>query len=130
LSYWYLATPYTLYKDGITAAYQMAAKESSLYVKEKIPVFSPIVHCHPIAIYGDIDPLDVDLWVQAQIPMLDSALGLIVVMADGWTKSKGTAFEIEYMTRRGKTIWYTDEGKIPITLTYKADMNYKYGEKK
>ena len=81
--FWYLATPYTKDKEGIDKAFKKACKASAFLVKNGIRIFSPIAHAHAIAINGGINPLDHDGWISAEIPMMEAAVGVIVVKMEG-----------------------------------------------
>lgn len=104
--YWYLATPYTKYEDGIEYAAVGAAIIAERYILEGIPVYSPIVHCHSIAMQGSIDALDSAYWVAQQAPMMYNAYGLIVSNMKGWKESAGVCAEIEYFEQALKPIIY------------------------
>ena len=64
-------------------------------IEQGMRIYCPIAHTHPIAIYGDLDPLDHTIWLPADGPFMDAAVGLIVVRMRGWDKSKGIAAEIK-----------------------------------
>lgn len=113
MKYWYLGTPYTKYKDGIEEAYMEAARQAAFLIKEGIPVFCPITHTHPIAVYGSIDPTDHDIWLKVDQAMIDQAYGMIVCMLDGWEQSTGVTYEIKEFKRQNKTIIYMQPGEIP-----------------
>lgn len=113
MSYWYLGTPYTKYPDGIWKAYEHASRQAGVLVKAGIPVFCPIAHSHPIAIHGDIDPADHDIWLPADRPMMDGAKGLIVCKLPTWEISYGLQHEIEYFSGQGKPVVFMEPGRVP-----------------
>lgn len=104
--YWYLATPYTRYPDGIEAAFVCASKAAADLIRLGIGVFSPIAHTHPVGIHGGIDPMDLDLWLKCDAPLMAGAHGLIVFKLDSWETSRGVAHEVEVFGRAGKPIEY------------------------
>lgn len=106
--YWYLATPYSKYRTGIEAAFEMASREAARLLKSGIVVFCPIAHTHPIALHGQIDPKAHDLWMAADRPLMEAAVGLIAVRADGWEESIGMAEEIRTFKAAGKPILFMD----------------------
>lgn len=106
--FFYLATPYSKWDKGIEDAYQMASREAARFIKAGIPVFCPISHTHPIAIHGDMNPLDHGVWIPADKPFMDAAIGLIVVRAKGWEKSYGIGVEIKAFQDAGKPVMYFD----------------------
>ncbi len=94
MTYWYLATPYTLFPLGREEAFQMACRVTAHLMRAGVPVFSPVAHSHPVAEYGDIDPTDHEIWMRVDRPMMEAASGLIVFEAAGWRQSRGTQAEI------------------------------------
>lgn len=104
----YLATPYSKYKDGLNNAFVDTAKITAKLLQSGLRVYSPIVHTHPIAIYGNIDPYDHDVWLPFDRIMMEKADTLYVVLLDGWRESYGVAHEIDVFTEAGKPIWYYD----------------------
>lgn len=114
MSFYYLASPYSQYADGINAAYWEAGRQTALLVRAGVPVFSPIVHSHHVAEAGFLDPLDHALWMAVDKPMMDAARGLIVCMMDGWFDSKGVRMEIDEFDRRGKPVIYMKPGIVPF----------------
>lgn len=106
--FFYLATPYTKWKGGIEDAYQMASREAARLLKAGFPVFCPIAHTHPMAVYGGIDPLAHDIWLPADKPFMDAAIGLIVLRAEGWQESYGIGEEIKTFRAAGKPVLFID----------------------
>ncbi|GAN79828.1 hypothetical protein Aam_030_061 [Acidocella aminolytica 101 = DSM 11237] len=68
------------------------------------PVYSPIVHGHPVAARAGIHMTDHDFWMKVDAPMMESAKGIIVYMATGWEESRGMAHEIKEFVRMRKPI--------------------------
>lgn len=108
----YLATPYTKYKGGIDIAFAEAARIAALLLTTGVRVYSPIAHTHPLAIYGNLDPLDHSIWLPFDEAMMEAADCLIVARMDGWDVSYGVKHEIEFFTREGKPVIHID----PVTL--------------
>jgi hypothetical protein len=104
--YWYIATPYTKYRDGHEAAFIAACQVTAALIRVGQPVFSPIAHSHVIAIHGDLSLTDHDVWLTADRPLMDAAGGILVVMLDGWEDSIGVKHEIEVFKQAGKPIEY------------------------
>lgn len=100
----FLSTPYSKYPRGIEAAFHMACEARAIFVREKIPVFSPIVHSHPVAVMCGLDPLDHSIWLPDNTPMLDTAGALIVWQAESWKQSYGIKVEIEHFTKARKPV--------------------------
>lgn len=114
MSYWYLATPYTKFPGGIESAFVMACEATAQFIRARVPVHSPIAHTHPVAKYGNIDPLDHSIWLPADKPMMDAAYGLIVWKAISWDQSYGIQKEIEEFQRQNKPIVHLDPDDFPI----------------
>ena len=106
--YWYLATCYSKYPDGLEAAFQEAARIAAFFVRQGIPIYSPIAHTHPVALYGGIDPLNHAIWLPADYPMMKTAGGLIVAKMASWEDSYGISQEIKTFNQMGKPIEYLE----------------------
>lgn len=110
---YYLATPYTKYHGGdIELAFRHAATLAARLLKIGLKVYSPIAHTHPVAKHGDIDPLDLSIWLPFDEAMMQACDELIVARMDGWNESIGVRHEINYFARAGKPVTYLD----PATL--------------
>lgn len=109
MSYWYLATPYTQYPDGLDAAHEAACEIAASLIKRGLVVFCPIAHTHPISQYG-FDPLDSDLWLAQDRPVFEGAAGIIVAKLPGWKQSRGIAKEVRWAQEAGKPILYLEVG--------------------
>lgn len=120
MSYWYLATPYSKYRDGIDEAWKLACREAALLIRAGVPVYSPIAHTHPVAIHGGIDPYDHGIWLPADEPMMRAARGLIVLRAAGWTHSFGITFEMRAFEAADKPVLFMDPGVFPVGLVSHA----------
>lgn len=101
----YLATPYTKYPCGIEQAFIDAAKLAARLMLAGVRVYSPIAHTHPLAIHGNIDPLDHAIWMPFDEAMMAVADTLIVAHMDGWENSYGMKLEIDFFDRAGKPIF-------------------------
>ncbi|MBP2232560.1 hypothetical protein J2847_005889 [Azospirillum agricola] len=122
MSFWYLATPYSQFAGGIAAAFRAACDQAAVLVKAGIPVFAPIVHTHPIAILGGLDPRDHGIWLPADAPFMAAARGLIVCKLPGWTESFGIAEEIKAFQAMVKPIVYMQPGDVPAPLRVGPDI--------
>ena len=110
----YVATPYSKYKDGIERAFIEAAQITAKLIASGIHAYSPICHTHPVAVYGNMDPLDHGIWLKFDQAMMNAASSLIVVKMDGWEDSIGIKHEIEEFSRSGKPISYLDPVSMEI----------------
>lgn len=113
MTYYYLATPYSKFTDGIEAAFRAAAEQAALFVRAGVPVYSPIAHTHPVAIYGGLDPLDHKVWLPADAPFMQAAKALVVCQLDGWDVSYGISEEVKAFRAAGKPVIYMTPGEVP-----------------
>ena len=102
----YLATVYSKHEHGIHVAFVDASRAAARLLEAGVKVYSPIAHTHPIAIYGNIDPLNHDIWMPFDEAMMEAADALIVLEMNGWKESKGIKHEIDFFEMRGKTVYY------------------------
>lgn len=108
----YLATVYTSYPQGIDLAFADACVIGGRMLRAGITFFSPIAHTHPIAIYGNINPLDHEIWIPFDEPMMEVASALVVACMPNWKKSYGIGQEIAHFRKEGKPVWFMN----PVTL--------------
>lgn len=113
-TYWYLATAYSKHPGGLEEAFRMACRAAGLLMQAKVPVFSPIAHTHPISVVCDMNPLDHGIWLPIDQPMIDAAHGIIVLMEGGWEESFGVQYELDCFLKRGKTVVFMREGRLPL----------------
>ena len=111
--YFYLATPYTNYPNGIEASFTDSCIIAARLTKMGLIVFSPVVHSHAISVHGDINPKDHELWMAIDRPMVNAARGLIVAMLSGWDESLGVKVEIDLFKQAGKPIFYLNPDDLP-----------------
>lgn len=123
-TFWYLATPYSKYAEGIEAAHRHACEQAALLVKAGIPVYAPIAHTHPIAIHGQLDPKDLDTWLRVDRPFIDVACGIIVCQLPGWADSKGVEYEIREFDRAGKPVVFMEPNEVPALPPLPGDQDY------
>lgn len=111
----YLATPYSKYPGGIDQAWKDACRLAArLLLEAGVKVYSPIAHTHPLAIYGGLDPLDLDLWLSFDEIMMAKADSLIVARLKSWDRSRGVAHEIAVFKAAGKPIFDLDPETLAI----------------
>lgn len=102
----YLATPYSKYPGGIGEAFICAAKYAGRLLTAGVKVYSPIAHTHPIACFGELDPLDHSIWLPFDEAMMTAADAICVLQMDTWEISKGIAHEIEFFQNAGKPVYF------------------------
>lgn len=101
----YLATPYSKYPLGIEQAFVDAAKLAAKLLQSGLRVYSPIAHTHPLAIHGNIDPLDHEIWMPFDEAMMKACDVLIVAHMAGWSTSKGIDIEVKYFQKMKRPIF-------------------------
>jgi hypothetical protein len=118
----YLATPYSRYPDGLSKrddiaagglrreralrklheAFTLASENAALLISAGLPIYSPIAHTHPIAIYGGLDPLDLDIWLPFCKPFMDACKGAIYLQGESVEHSAGMSWEGSDFQKAGK----------------------------
>lgn len=106
--YWYLASPYSKYPEGLEAAHRHVCIIRGALTRVPIPAYSPIAETHPVAIYSGMDPLDHKIWLPDYKPKMRHACGLIVAKMPTWEISFGISEEIKEFTKMQKPILYLD----------------------
>jgi hypothetical protein len=111
---YYVATPYSKYFPGIHMAFLDACVVTARLIKIGFKVYSPIAHTHPIAVHGNLDPLDHAMWIAFDETMMDRCDGLLVVTLHGWGESNGISQEIEFFRRIGRPMWFVNPETLEI----------------
>jgi nucleoside 2-deoxyribosyltransferase len=93
-------------------AFNLAVGQSAILMRAGVPVFSPIVHTHPIAMQGKFDTLDLPFWLRVDQPMMDAAAGIIMLTAPTWEKSRGMAHELDVFKAAGKPVYWMRPGEV------------------
>jgi hypothetical protein len=108
VTYAYLASCYT-HKDPAVriARYEAACKAAAKLMLSGEVIFAPIPHSHPIEQHFP-ERMSGEWWMSQDLPILDKAGKLIVLMLDGWKESYGVAREIEYARDKGIPIEYLE----------------------
>lgn len=107
----YLGTPYTKYPHGIHAAFNDAAELMAELIRDGLRCYSPIVHCHPIAIHGNLDPLDHKIWLPFNSVMMRKSDAFLIAMMESWEDSTGIQLEIVSFRVRQTPVFYLN----PVT---------------
>lgn len=116
MNLWYLASPYSKYKDGHQAAADAIAEQAALLMEAGIEVFAPIVHTHPISQHTDASHLDHGFWLSRDLVFMSLSVGMIECRLDGWHESTGMAWEREWFESAGKQVIPMTPGAIPPEL--------------
>lgn len=110
----YVGTPYTKYLGGIEPAFVDACKLTARLLQSGLKVYSPIAHTHPIAIHGNINPLDLNVWLPFDASIMAKSDAMIVAMMPGWEVSTGVLHEIRVFVAAGKPVYFLN----PADLSY------------
>ncbi len=110
----YVASPYSKYSSGIWAAFEEISAICAKLVLMDINIYSPVIHSHPIAVYGGLDPLDHKLWLKVDEPMMKKADALLVSMMDSWQESFGVQYEIAQFELLDKPVYYLNPETMEI----------------
>lgn len=111
----YLATPYSKYPTGLHHAFIEASRIAGKLLIAGVNVYSPIAHCHPLALHAGLDPLDYKIWMPFNDVMMAAARVLIVAHMDGWQESYGVGIEIDRFIGAGKPIFDLDPRTLVMT---------------
>lgn len=110
--FWYVATPYRKYPGGIEAANKAASQVTAELFDRGLQVYSPIVHSHELARYTQLDPMS-DRWLEAQLPFMRAAKGIIVAKLPTWEISYGISWEKGWFSAHKRPIFHLD---VPLPL--------------
>lgn len=101
----YLASPYSHPEpDVMECRYEVVMRITArLIVDAKLIVYSPIVHCHVMAIKHQL-PKDAEFWKVYNLGVLQKCDSLWVAKLSGWEQSKGVLWEIEQASQLNKPI--------------------------
>lgn len=112
----YIASPYTVTEKNKTPEeiqniqhqrFIQVAEECARLMYNGMPLYSPIVHFHPIIKYGNINlKAEWEFWEWIDRPMLKTCTELMVLKMEGWDKSLGVKEEIKLAKEFKKPIIY------------------------
>lgn len=114
--YLYMGSPYSLYSLGIHQAWLAACETAGALILKGIPVYSPIAHMHPVAMHGNINPLDHAIWLPINEAMMEGAVGMIALCIANWKESRGLAEELKYFRAAKLPIFKIDGPRIPDAM--------------
>jgi hypothetical protein len=104
----YLASPYSHADPTVREArFQAVCAAAGRMMEAGQIVYSPIAHSHPISQTMNVSPVDHDFWLRQCFGVLEHSTKLVVLMLDGWGKSRGVAAEIVFAAERGIPVEFT-----------------------
>lgn len=100
----YIASPYS-HPDEVVqfTRYREALRFTQWCLSRKLWVYSPIVHCHELAVSYSM-PKDAAFWKEYNEEMLRCADAVFVLRIAGTTESKGVAHEIDFALKLKKPV--------------------------
>ncbi len=102
----YLASPYSNPDPTVEEnRFKITCLVAGLLMNQGLFVFSPIAHCHPIAVSVAL-PRDYSYWKEYCELTLGQCRELLVLTIDGWETSKGVKGEIEFAEKNNMPIRY------------------------
>ena len=109
----YLASPYSAAPQ---ANFELTEAFVACALRAGRPIFSPVVHCHQIAIDYNL-PGDFEFWKDYNFNMLRAAEEMWVLTLPGWKESKGVDGEVDFARSLGIPIIYTNQYYQLTSLT-------------
>ena len=103
----YMGSPYTGTPEQQQERYEQARWATAQLLKAGTVVYSPIVHCHDLALCHQL-PGSIDFWRWYDLAMIEAAHTLFVLTLPGWEESKGLRWEINLATDLGMPIRRAD----------------------
>lgn len=117
----YLASPYTHANPAVMELrVKQAAAAAAKLMTEGYIIFSPVVHSHYVAKFGNLDAVDLEFWMKQDMPLLATMQELFVLELSGWQGSKGVQREIRLAKEHGMPITYMD-GRLFEALEFPQD---------
>lgn len=108
----YVSGPYT--SDDIDVQverYRAHKRYTASLIRMQLVAFSPIVHCHELAIDYEL-PKGYEFWRVQCLGMLAKAEMMHVMKLEGWEDSVGTQDEIDFAMSNNISLIYTNVGLI------------------
>lgn len=104
----YLASPYS-HDDPFVRRDRYLKARATLHwlLSQSLWTYSPIVHCHDLAIAHSL-PKDANFWKEYNQVMFDKCDSMAVLKIPGWDFSHGVALEISWAEAFNKKIRYID----------------------
>lgn len=118
-NYWYVASPYSAPKGELAEAarllrekrYRLAMRFVAWAIEKKMIVYSPILHCHDLAIVYELPPGH-EFWLAFDKAMVKGGGGVIVLCIDGWQESFGVKTEIALAHSSGFPVLFALEDLV------------------
>lgn len=99
------------------------AAAACLHSQHSVPVYSPIIHWHPVAVKYGLSRVAAN-WQQASAPLIRAAEEVMVFELPGWLTSEGVKTElsaarvfgtpINHLTVQHVNNWLESQGYTPV----------------
>ncbi len=100
----YLASPYTHIDKEIQHMRYLAVRDTvAQLMRDGILVFSPILHCHPLAVSCGLKG-DINFWRGYDFAMIEALPQFGVLTLPGWEKSEGIEEEQAHAVSLGRAV--------------------------
>lgn len=110
----YLASPYTLYAKGLSAASDDVTDLAGKLVNLGVSVYAPITYGHQLTVRGGVNALDEKIWYPLNDAFLHKSDALLIARMPGWNSSKGVAREIHYFEAVGLPIFHINPETMDV----------------
>ena len=110
----YMISPYTHEdEDVMKRRAQVAINEAGRLMEMGYYIFSPIVHCHPLAVLYDL-PRDYKFWKGYNETFLRCWANIAYVLCyNNWFDSEGVKDEIMIAQSMGMPVYYSNSSPLP-----------------
>lgn len=99
----YIASPYTHPHRWVrNRRFDAALSALRFLLKRGIVAFSPVVHTH----YLGIEDFETEDWLRVDRPILAASSAVYVLCIEGWNRSVGVSWEIDYAKSNGLDLKY------------------------
>lgn len=104
----YLGSPYSHFDWRVRdSRFRSVCRAAGALMKTSKHIFSPIAHCHPIALEVDL-PTTAEYWRGYNCDTLRRSDALWILTLDGWRESKGLDIEKQMAEEMQKPIRYVN----------------------
>ena len=108
----YLASPYSHPDSAVMdSRHNEACKACAIMMNAGLVVYSPIAHCHFIAVRYGL-PRVWSFWKRFDTEMISKADEVLVLQLEGWQDSEGIKAEVAIAEELGITVRYTTPGEV------------------
>lgn len=110
----YLASPYTLYAKGLSAAFEDVTALAGKLVNSGLNIIPAITMGHPLSVYGGVSVNDLSIWYRLNDAVLRKCDCLLVARLPGHQSSKGVQREIAYSEKVGMPVFFIHPDTLEV----------------